>query len=1654
MALRILVVDDHEPVRRAITSLLAKRPDWHVCGEAADGVEAVARAKELRPDAVLMDVSMPKMDGLQATNALRQQLPGTKVIIISQNDPAVVRRQAAQVRADAYVGKDTMAQELIPSIEKLFVDAATNSSADTLTRRPGEEISAWLPGGGEMGERIRAFDWRKTVLGPVDRWPESLKTAVRICVGSRNPIVLWWGRSELSQFYNDAYISFLGSKKHPVFLGRSGRECWSEIWGTMAPMLEKVFTTGDATWSEDFLYVLNRNLPREEGYFTFSYSPIWGDAGKVEGIFCACYETTARVISDRRLRTLRDLGRTISSAKTAEQACRSAAKILEGNPADIPFALFYLLDEDGHHARLAATSGFIGDSEAAVEGIDPNSPLTAWPFKEVLESGSSKILTDLTQRFGHLPGGPWPESPESALILPIAAAGQPGPAGFLIAGFSPRRIVDADYHSFLELIEGHVATAIANSRAYEEERKRADALAEIDRAKTLFFSNVSHEFRTPLTLMLGPLEDTLASSTGVADEQRRNLEVAHRNSLRLLKLVNTLLDFSRIEAGRIEACFEPANLAQLTSGLASVFRSAIERAGLRLLINCEEIGEQVYIDREMWEKIVFNLISNALKFTFEGEIEVSVRKVGDAVELAVRDTGTGIPADDLPHLFERFYRVKNAHGRSFEGSGIGLALVEELAKHNGGSVRVESKVGLGSTFTVTIPLGKDHLPADRISAQRSLASTALRGETYIEEALHWLSDVPNTQEFLSTDALLPAHVSGTGDKKRSRILLADDNADMRDYVRKLLSSSFDVEVAPDGEAALEAIRSRPPDLILSDVMMPKLDGFGLLKELRSDHRTATIPLIMLSARAGEDARVEGVGAGAADYLTKPFSTRELLARVNSQLNMARTRREAAEVERKLRAEAELERNRLQHEIADIKLLRGVSAQLIYEDVGSIYEKILDAAAAIMGSDYATMQAFYPERGNGGELRMLGYRGLSPQAAKFWEWVRPDSGCTCGEALRTGKRAIAADVKTCEFMAGSADQAAYLAADIHAGQSTPLLSRSGKLLGMISTHWRNPHQPSERDLRLLDILSRQAADLIERVQAQEALRRSAKWLAGQKEAFQAAVNAAPLDVSLGVLVKAAVEQTDGEAKCAFYIADASGTTLQHVTGMPEDYAECVDGFKIGPESLACGLAVHTGQPVITPDVTKEARWKPWLGVAEKFDYRACWSFPVETSGGKVVGTFAMYFKEPRDATSRDRELAALLAQAAGIIISRYQEGEERARAESVLRESEGRFRALVNATSYVVYRMSPDWSEMRQLEGRGFISDTGKPRTDWLEEYIYPDDRELVLRAMREAVRAKSIFQLEHRVRRTDGTLGWAYSRAVPLLDDKGKIIEWFGAASDVTARKDAEDRYRKLAETLDAEVRARTRDLEKRNAEILRQSEQVRELSWRLLRSQDEERRHIARELHDSAGQTLTVLGVNLVQLAQKAGRNAPELATEAETIQEMVQQLHRDIRTTSYLLHPPLLDESGLYSALTWYTQGLVERSGLQINLEISEDFGRLPRDMELVVFRLVQECLTNIHRHSGSKTASIRIARLGSEVTVGIEDKGHGMSPQRLAEIQSGSSGVGIRGMRERLRQFEGEMKIHSEGSGTKILVTIPLPKGAGEEDSPTAESLQAAI
>ena len=329
---------------------------------------------------------------------------------------------------------------------------------------------------------------------------------------------------------------------------------------------------------------------------------------------------------------------------------------------------------------------------------------------------------------------------------------------------------------------GQIAAGIANAQAYEEERKRAEALAEIDRAKTAFFSNVSHEFRTPLTLMLAPLEDALndASAAALPAVQRERLDVAHRNSLRLLRLVNTLLDFSRIEAGRAQAHYQPTDLATLTTDLASGFRSAVDRAGLFLKIECEPLERPVQVDRDMWEKVVLNLLSNAFKFTFEGGITVSLKAIGDGVALTVRDTGVGIPEHELPRLFERFHRIEDQRSRSFEGSGIGLALVQELVRLHDGTIEAHSEHGKGTTFTVTVPFGIGGAGESRSGGDFAAVSTAARVEAFVEEALHWLPDIdeagipaaaPLSPDDDETQALgqRPARVAGGRQCRHARL---------------------------------------------------------------------------------------------------------------------------------------------------------------------------------------------------------------------------------------------------------------------------------------------------------------------------------------------------------------------------------------------------------------------------------------------------------------------------------------------------------------------------------------------------------------------------------------------------------------------------------------------------------------------------------------------------------------------------------------------------------------------------------------------------------------------------------------------------------------------------------------------------------------------
>ena len=734
---------------------------------------------------------------------------------------------------------------------------------------------------GEVGRHLSEVDWAATPLGDPSTWPGSLQTVVRMLLTSRFSMWMAWG-PELTFFCNDAYRRDTLGTKYPWALGRRADEVWAEIWPDAGPRIEHVLTTGEATWDSNLQLFLKRSGYVEETYHTFSYSPLADDSGQVVGMLCVVAENTLEVIAQRRMSVLRDLGVGTDSSLSEASALTRLGDQLAAYPEDLPFTLVYLFDADGSQAQLVLSTGFKGSHAIAPATIDVADESAPWQAARARQ-GRDAVIEGLGSRYADLPTGCWTEPPDTAVVVPLVGVSQAEPTGFLVAGTNRYRPLDDGYRDFLRLAGGQISSAIANARTFEAERARAAELARLDQAKTDFFTNISHEFRTPLTLLLGPAEDALSDAQDPLSEgQKERLETIVRNGQRMLTLVNTLLDFSRLESGRLEATFEPTDLAAYTRELAALFDAASERLGLHLEVDCPPLPEPVFVDRDLWAKVVLNLLSNAVKFTFDGTITVQVRPVDDGAELSVTDTGTGIPQHELPRLFERFHRVHGADGRSHEGSGIGLALVAELARLHGGSVAADSALGAGSTFSVRVPYGSAHLPPAQVRQDPS----------------------PTVPLPPPLDTLLPperpssvADVLPGPDDRAAVVLLVDDNPDIRDYVATLLSEEYRVVTATDGVEALERARELVPDLIMTDVMMPRMDGFELLAALQQDPLTVGIPVVMLSARAGESGLIQGLDAGADDYLVKPFTSRELRARVRANLELDRSRRVRRQLER-------------------------------------------------------------------------------------------------------------------------------------------------------------------------------------------------------------------------------------------------------------------------------------------------------------------------------------------------------------------------------------------------------------------------------------------------------------------------------------------------------------------------------------------------------------------------------------------------------------------------------------------------------------------------------------------------------------------------------------------------------------------------------------
>ncbi|NWF73144.1 MAG: PAS domain-containing protein, partial [Nitrospirae bacterium] len=1210
-------------------------------------------------------------------------------------------------------------------------------------RSSPRDLNRIFPGNSDLAGLMRKIDWSQTPFGAVSTWPDSLKTAVAICLTSRFPMVLWWG-PDLLMLYNDAWRPVLGRSKHPA-IAKPGREVWPEVWHIIGPMLKGVLTTGQATWQDNQLLMLDRNEYLEEAYFTYSYSPIYLSDGTVGGAFSAVSETTGRVLAERRLRTLRNLGEQAARAKTGDEACRLTMGALTENQADVPLALVYLLSSDGTRLTLSGSMPEKVSPAWCPRNLDVSvaAEHDGWQLAEVVRTGKPIVLEGLHRRVGRLPNGPWSVETHTAQVLPLAAPGQEKMAGVLVVGINPCRMLDEEYDSFLHLLAGHIATAIANAHTYDEERKRAETLAELDRAKTAFFCNVSHEFRTPLTLLLGPLEELLAGGrSDLPSSAIGQLEVAHRNSLRLLKLVNTLLDFSRIEAGRVRATYLATDLASFTSELAAVFRSAIEQTGLLLLVDCPSLPEPVYVDRDMWEKIVLNLLSNAFKFTFTGGIAISLRTDGMQVELSVRDTGIGIAPDELPKIFERFHRVEGAQGRTHEGTGIGLALVQELAALHGGAVQVDSAPGKGSRFRVTIPIGTSHLTPEWIGEPAGLSSaTALTATAFVEEALQWLPSSPEENDKCSqlkvesetTPGSIQHSPCNTQPSAKPRVLFVDDNADMREYIRRLLAEHYEVETARNGVAAFAAARAHRPDLILSDVMMPDLDGFALLRALRDNPDTKTIPIMLLSARAGEEARIAGLEQGADDYLIKPFTTRELLARVGVHVTMARFRREAAAAVRKseerFRHMADHAPGMVRVSSADgsctflSKSWYDFTGQTTEDGLGfgwvhSVHPDDRDRTASIFQASQATPERFH-----------LDYR-LRRKDGEY-RWVMDTA--------------------------------------------VPIVGESGEFLGYTGS--------------IIDITERMC-------QEEERMRRSHQQSLLYELAH--AVNRAEALSDLHSKALDAILTSLNADGASILLFDEDGVMrFKAWRGISDGYRIKVEGHSPWHKDT------FEPRPIVIGNIA-EAALDPLLQIAIQEEGIQALGFIPLTYGGHLLGKFMVYFNRPYTMNDEDISLGKAIAGTLALGIERKMAEANLRKIKVALDftlESAGVGDWDLDVARDVWRR------SLRHDQCFGYNEPVLEWGFERFINHVYPEDRARVDRDFHAAVAGLSDWHFECRVLWPDSSIHWIAMHGSIYRSEDGKAIRMLGIVANITERKQAEEELRGFNDELELRVTKRTDEL-------------------------------------------------------------------------------------------------------------------------------------------------------------------------------------------------------------------------------------------------------
>ncbi|HEX5253488.1 MAG TPA: SpoIIE family protein phosphatase [Mycobacterium sp.] len=889
------------------------------------------------------------------------------------------------------------------------------------------DLAAAVSLGGEMGRRFAEYDWDAHPLGLPRDWPAESRAAVATALTSRFPIMLFLDSRELFLIYNDAAKAILGDR-HPDSLAGPARKVWWDIWEQVGPMFFSVLATGEATWFDDLLVTFIVDARPQERYFTFSYSPLIATDGEISGIFCAVTETTERVLSERRLQLLNSVASAVVETRTIDDAVSAAIEVCTAQPADLSFiAVYAASDETGKVTLRGATPSVLAlvPSELA--------QLTDWDAA-TRSRAEVQVIDDMAVALPGIDEALGADCPQEALVLPL---GEASTAGALVVGASPRRPLDTQFRGFCQLLADQLTSTFASIVSYEQQRHRADALAELDRAKTAFLTNVSHEFRTPLTLLLGPLDDALSDAAPESVLAER-LTTAGRNARRLQRLVDSLLDFSRIEAGRANAKLLCTDVGAFTAQIVSSFSELCHRAGLELELDCAPALADV--DPSMWETIVLNLLSNAVKYTLQGTISVQVRIEAGECVMAVRDTGVGIGGENLNRLFERFYRADNVRGRTVEGTGIGLSLVRGLVDLHRGTVAIDSELDRGTTVTIRVPRSVSGAVAD--------PSPTGPDETnpYVAEASQWMMTVAEP-------------VTAAPETTRQLVLIADDNADMRAHLTRVLSTHWETVPVADGESALAATRNLRPDAIVTDVMMPGLDGFGFVAAVRADPDLATTPILMLSARAGAEAVNEGYAGGADDYLPKPFRSQELIDRVASRLSAV------GRVRDRQRREAQ---SRLALEMVHLDSALEVTSSLA---------GIMDALLGSFGSRDAGALAIGLIDGEH-HLRFEYAGDLPAEFRDRYHVVALDAPLIGADVARTGESMIVTD--TFDLPPRYEHAVQDSAAIIRACVTHPLWDDSGRILGVLALLWPVPRQFDTAELDTFGRMAELTSSALDRV----------------------------------------------------------------------------------------------------------------------------------------------------------------------------------------------------------------------------------------------------------------------------------------------------------------------------------------------------------------------------------------------------------------------------------------------------------------------------------------------------------------------------------------------------------------------------------------------